>query len=222
MVTDNPDITLKQLREERVRGCCRLRKINQHGLLMIVQDVERGEIAVGDVCLVEQSNVSDDLLKKSGQVFGRSGDETWGRRAATNEFFHEDVVLDSDGCWRGDARFACEQQVAVFALSPGKDDFTAVLQQAGEARVKFDIIVHAVEVARFQTVDLDCDIGAGSRFRGEDVAFLADGNGAFEALKMAFAGELEQGFYGKAVEHAVLGLEFFAWFCHILFIVRTV
>ena len=73
----------------------------------------------------------------------------------------------------------------------------------------FEVIVHLVEIACLQAVNLHHDTAAPAQC-GKQVGLLADGDGAFQALEVAFADQLEEGPGRELVEHVPPYLELLA------------
>lgn len=159
-------------------------------------------------CSVEFFHLHDEVVKKRLRVRWFCAVELWGGVVIADVFHDEDVVVGGVG--GGDAYFcfACFEQVPVFAVRPGEDDFAALAFQAAVSRVNFDVVVHPVKVAGAEPVDFD-DAGLIFCFCGENVGFFADAERAAEAVDVALADEFEQVALGELVKDVFEGLERF-------------
>jgi len=172
---------------------------------------------VGEVMFVQSFELFDELFVECSRVFGRHVHQagSWAI-VVTDELFNEHIIFECERCWNVDVCFAGEQEVSIFSLRPGENDLTAAFQQPHEARVRLDIVKHPVKITGFKAVNFDGDEALVGFYRAEDVAFLADGDGADQPFEIVFTAELEKRTARELVEDAVFGFELVAGFCHLI------
>lgn len=155
---------------------------------------------------VELDDILDDKSEKLLRIGRMLILERQGRLRIPDEFFHKDVVFESQWYWGVYSSLLRSHQVFVFPLRPGKNNLSPVLLQEGIAGIFSDIIIHLVKISILKIVNLD-DNSLCSLFGDEDVAFLPYGQGADKVVKYVPALQLEEVPICKFVKHALDSFE---------------
>src|SRR3989338_8017483 len=100
----------------------------------------------------------------------------------------------------------CDHEIAVFSLNPGEYGVSPSLLQRMIARIRLDVVEHAVEVARFKAIDLDDDARCVLVPGGKDIALFADKERRLKAFDIPFRNELVDGPIGEVIKDIVAHL----------------
>ena len=88
-------------------------------------------------------------------------------------FHNEDVILEDVGGRDFNARFSRLDEVSKLTLCPRENDFSSRATDVDVALVSLDVFKHAIEVAGFESVNLDYDLGIVFGNGRKDICFFA-------------------------------------------------
>src|SRR3989338_4751722 len=130
---------------------------------------------------------------------------------AMDVFHQQDIVAKSNRGRNSTSCLSCFQKILEFTPAPGEDNQPMLFFEVQKTSIITNVLVHAVEVAGFQTVNFHDDrllfsVGAILHCR-EDVGFFADRDRLGKMLKMALGTQPKQDPLSMIIKDILVGLE---------------